>query len=332
MTGSSRCFQRGMLLVTLVAAGISVLSAQTQERGPWWPHPVWGPGDQAGGSNWITPQKVLEATSLVQGGKVYELGQIYEKGMPLYGERTYSILIPDPGPPVGENRLVGNDEFVCSEIGQVGTQFDGPGHIGTRMKMADGTTKSVFYNGFTQEDDMGGPYGLRKLGVENVKPIITRGILIDVAGYKGRDTLPNSYEVTLADVEGALRRQEISTNSIRAGDALFFNYGWSRLWGKPEEYNVNPPGIGLEVAAWIVASRVSMVGADTWPTEVVPNPDPSLMYPVHQELITKNGIFNLENMVFDGLIRDRVYEFLFILTPIRFKGGTGSPARPIAIR
>ncbi len=330
MTGSSKWFYTAVLVVTIVA-GASLLQAQTQEQGPWWPHPLWGAGDQSGASNWMTPARVLEATQLVRQGKVYELGQMYEKGMPLYGKRTYSLLIPDPGPPVGENQLVGNDEFVCAEIGQVGTQFDGPGHIGTRMKMADGTIKSVFYNGFTMEDDMGGPYGLRKLGIENVKPIVTRGILIDVAGYKGKSTLSNSYEVTMADVLGALGGEGIAADSIRAGDAIFFNYGWSKLWGYPEQYNVNPPGIGLEVAAWIIEKQASMVGADTWPTEVVPNPDPRLMYPVHQELVTKNGIFNLENMVFDDLARDGVYEFLFILTPIRFKGGTGSPARPIAI-
>lgn len=75
-----------------------------------------------------------------------------------------------------------------------------------------------------------------------------------------------------------------------------------------------------------------MVGSDSWTTEVVPNPDPDLSFPVHQELITKNGVFNLENLVFDDLIADGVQEFLFVVTPLRLKGATGSPARPIAIR
>ena len=327
-TGSSKMVVVAAVLVLVPA----LVMGQTREKGPWWPHPIWGAGDEAGGSNWITPSKVMEAIQLVTEGKTYELGHVYERGMPLYGERTYSILIPDPGAPVGKNQLVSNDEFVCAEIGQVGTQFDGPGHIGTWLRMADGTSKRVYYNGFIQEEEMGGSYGLRKLGVEKVKPIITRGILIDVAGYKGQSHLPHSYEVTRADAEGALRKQGIDPDSIRQGDALFFRYGWSQLWGQTEKYNTNPPGIGLEIAAWVVSKKASMVGSDSWTTEVVPNPNPELMYPVHQELITKNGVFNLENMVFEELARDRVYEFLFIHTPIRFKGATGSPARPIAIR
>ncbi len=100
----------------------------------------------------------------------------------------------------------------------------------------------------------------------------------------------------------------------------------------PKTYNLNPPGIGLEVAAWVIEKKASMVGSDSWPTEVWPNPNPEFQVPVHQELITKNGIFNLENMVFEELVGDGVYEFLFIHTPIRFKGATGSPARPIAVR
>lgn len=320
------------LSVALVLVS-SLIFAQTREKGPWWPNPIWGADDQAGGSNWITPAKVLEATKLVKTGKTYELGHIYERGMPLFGQRTYSMFIPGSptGGPFGKNNLVAHDEFLCTEIGQVGTQFDGPGHIGMRMKMADGTVKDVFYNGFTV-DEMRGPYGLEKLGVQNVKPIITRGILIDIAGYKGVETLPQDYEVILADVQRALQQQGMSEDDIREGDALFFNYGWSKLWREPEKYNTNPPGIGLEVARWIVEKKASMIGSDQWTTEVWRNPDPELINPVHQELITKNGIFNLENMHFEELIEDGIYEFLFIFTPIRFKGATGSPGRPLAIR
>ena len=317
--------------IVLLSAGTTL--AQTREAGPWWPNPAWGAGDQAGASNWITPDKVLEAVGLVKAGKIYEIGQVYEKGMPLFGQRTYALL--SPGSPTyafpTANRIVANDEFVCGEIGQVGTQFDGPGHIGMKVKMADGSTQDVYYNGFTGAE-MYSAYGLQKLGIENVKPMLTRGILIDLAGYKNLPNLPARYEVTLADVRGALARQGLSESDLRPGDALLFRYGWSRFWTEPAKYNTDPPGIGLEVARWVVARKASMVGSDQSGTEVGPNPDPSLAFPVHQELIMKNGILNIENLTLEELARDAAWEFLFVFTPVRFKGATGSPGRPLAIR
>lgn len=317
--------------VLFLSAGSAL--AQTRASGPWWPHPIWGAEDQAGASNWITPEKVLEAVRLVKTGKVYEIGQVYEKGMPIFGQRTYTLLSP-ASPTYAfptANRLVGNDEFLCTEIGQVGTQFDGLGHAGMRMKMADGREQDVYYNGFTGSE-MYSPYGLQKLGIEHVKPIVTRGILIDVAGYKGGLSLPARYEVTLGDVRGALARQGLSENDVRPGDALLFRYGWSRFWQDPQAYDTNPPGIGLEVARWVAERKASMVGSDQSGTEVQPSADPNQAYPVHQELMMKNGIFNLENLTLEELARDGVYEFLFVFTPVRFKGATGSPGRPLAIR
>lgn len=305
--------------------------AQTRESGPWWPNPNWGPEDQAGASNLITPAKVMEAAQLVKTGKIYELGQLFESGMPSFGQRTYSMRVPIKAPAEGSNGVVGYDEFVSGEIGHVGTQLDGVGHIGREIIMADGQVEHVFYNGFTARE-MDAPHGLQKLGIEHMRPIITRGLLIDIAGYKGVDRLPNSYEVTVADVQGALARQGISEAGIRAGDAVLFRYGWSQLWRQPDAYNHNPPGIGLEAARWIARHQAVAVGSDSWTGEVVPNPDPELFFPVHQELITYNGIFILENLKFEELVSDGVSEFLFIVTPIPFKGATGSPLRPIAIR
>lgn len=324
--------RRAILLAAAVLSTANLL-AQTRDAGPWWPNPIWGAGDQSGGSNWITPAKILEAVRLVKTGKLYEVGQVYEKGMPLFGQRTFALI--SPGSPTysfpGANSLVANDEFVCAEIGQVGTQFDGPGHIGMRMTMADGAVKDVYYNGFSGSE-MYSPYGLKKLGVENVKPMLTRGILIDFAGYKNVESLPNRYEVTVADVRGALSKQGLSEGDLRPGDALLFRYGWAKFWNDAVKYNSDPPGIGLEVARWVVERKASMVGSDQSGTEVQPNPDPKKAFPVHQELIMKNGIFNIENLTLDELARDGASEFLFVFTPIRFRGATGSPGRPIAIR
>ena len=109
----------------------------------------------------------------------------------MIGQRTFAMFIPafPTYGPIGNTGIVFNDEFLCAEIGQVGTQFDGLGHVGKRLTMADGTTTDVFYNGVPTAE-MRAPYGLTKLGVEQVKPIITRGILIDVAGFKESTPCP----------------------------------------------------------------------------------------------------------------------------------------------
>jgi kynurenine formamidase len=322
-----------VLLLTLMMGLPITTTAQTREKGPWWPHPIWGKDDRAGGSNWITPEKIRASLSLVTTGKVYELGQVYEAGMPLYGERTYSLTIPGPAerPAFGANNLLGNEELITGALGQVGTQFDGPGHIGVRLRMADGTERDVYYNGFTW-DEIRGEAGLREIGIEHIKPIVTRGVLIDIAGYKNVPILPPTYEVTLADVRGALARQGMSEAEIQPGGAIFFAYGWAAHWKDPKIYGASQPGIGLEVARWVVDRKASMVGSDSPGLEVTPNPDQTLAYPVHQVLITQNGIWNQENLHFEELVADRVYQFLFIFTPVRFKGATGSPGRPIAIR
>ncbi|NAS30513.1 cyclase family protein [Flavobacteriaceae bacterium R38] len=320
-------------VAVLLLTGVNTVNGQTKEKGPWWPHPIWGAGDQAGASNWITPEKIFEAMKMVKSGKVYEMGHVYEKGMPLYGNRSYELRSPGAptGGTYGDNNIVYNDEFITTEIGQVGTQFDGLGHVGTRMKFEDGSEHDVYYNGMTG-DEMYSAYGLRELGVERIKPIITRGILIDIAGYKNVEILPNSYEVTVEDVKGAMKKQGINEDGIKTGDAVFFRYGWTKLWSDPEKYNTNPPGIGLDVAKWVAAKNITMVGSDQYGTEVEPNPDPNSFVPVHQYLLSRHGILNLENLDFESLIQDEVYQFMFIFTPVRFKGATGSPGRPIAIR
>ena len=318
------------LSLLLFAAGAR-LSAQERSSEPWWPHPLWGAEDQAGASNWVTPEKVLEAVQLVTHGRIYELGHVYDNAMPLFGGRSFSLVLSATSGPYGRNRLLANEEFVSTQLGQVGTQFDGPGHIGMRITMPDGAPRDVYYNGVTS-DAMVSPSGLRRLGVENVRPYVTRGILVDIAGFKGIEALAPGYEVTLADVRGALGRAGIVEADIQPGDALFFRYGWATRWTQPELYNQTAPGIGLEVAHWIVAQQVALVGSDGSTTEVQSNPDGELAFPVHQELIMKNGIFNIENMTFEELLHDQVYEFMFVFTPLRIRGATGSPGRPIAIR
>lgn len=310
-----------IVVFALIMFACSMGVAQTREKGPWWPHPIWGPDDQAGASNWITQENILEAVKLVRTGKVYELGHVYEPEMPLIAARSYKMSLvgyPTFGP--FSDGLVAQDEMLCTEIGQVGTQLDGLGHAGLQVKMADGSTKAVFYNGFTS-DEMYTPYGLLKLGVENFKPLMTRGILIDVPGYKGLEALPRGYEITLEDVRGALKRQRIDEAGIKPGDAIFIRSGWSEFWSDPDKIldMEGYPGASKEVGEWLVGKRISLIGEDL------------ATHDFHVDLLIHHGIPMLEFMTFTELAKDEVYEFLFVLTPLRIKGATGSPSRPLAI-
>ena len=296
----------------------------------WWPS-RWGAEDQAGASNHITAEKILDALKLVKTGKAYEMGRVYESSMPKFGERAFTLRIPGgpTGGPLGNNSIVWHDEFLATEIGQVGTQFDGLGHIGVAAKGQD-RAEMRFYNGLTAAE-ISDPYGLKKLGIEHVKPIVTRGLLLDVAAVRGRN-MNLGEEITVADIEAALSKQSIAADWLKPGDAVFFNTGWGSLWNKDNvQFGKGEPGIGMAAGQWCIGKQVCVVGADTWGVEVVPNPDANKAFPVHQELITKNGIFIHENLDLSGLAAERVYQFVYLMLPLRIKGGTGSPGRPIAL-
>lgn len=328
------------VLAAMLAAGVGLL-AQTREKGPWWPSPH-GPTDQAGNTNYVTSEKIIKALRIPKTGQTYELGRVYEPSMPQYGNRPFYLITHLAPAPQKDGQGFAQQEYFTGFIGQMGTQYDGFGHQGRVARMADGTLKNVYYNGFTQEELTGrnrGQGGLEALGVENVKPIITRGILIDIAGHKGVASLDSRYEVTMADVRGALAKQGINENSIEPGDAILFNYGWAVHWGNAQKYNDSrffvgenqgSPGIGVEVARWAVEKKASMVGADSCCVTIQPPTRPELGN-VHHELLF-GGVGMLENMDLRELARDGVHEFLYVNLVERIKGATGSPVRPIAIR
>jgi len=297
----------------LVAAALVV--AQTT----WYPS-RWGADDQRGAGNRMTAAKVLEAKNLITRGQTYQLGRVYESGMPIFGTRHYSLRIPKVFGPNGTNQMFYHDEIISGELGQIGTQFDGLGHVGIG---------DLFYNG-NRGSEFAKAEGLTKLGVENVGALVTRGVLLDIAAFKGVPMLEGGYEITLADLEGALRRENVT---IRSGDVVLFHTGWGSLWMKDNvRFNQSAPGIGLAVGQYLVDREITMAGSDTWAVEAVPNPDASLAFPVHQLLIPRNGIYIFENLATEVLARDNAYEFAFFFAPLRLKGATGSPGNPLAVR
>jgi kynurenine formamidase len=288
----------------------------------------WGPDDQKGASNRITPAKVIEAAKLISEGKIYELGQTYEASMPLGGRNfTLHLITPPPIDPSNKNSSVFNMDFFTGEIGQIGTQFDALGHAGYREEEED-----FYYNGFTGTEIYSSS-GLRKLGVENAGPFFTKGILIDVAGFKEVERLEAGYEITVDDLQGALNKQNVAINE---GDVVLIRTGHSKLWKVDNEAYYDwvggEPGIGVLAAKWLANQKVVIVGADNYGVEVVPFAKAATVFPVHLIMLKENGIHLLESLNLEELHEDQLYEFAFMFSPLPLKGATGSPGNPIAIK
>lgn len=313
-----------MIGIVLVATLGSAGDAQAQS----WRPPAesercpskWGAGDERGSANHMTPDAVLRAARLIKTGEVIEIGRVLNASMPLFGTRRFDLHTKRTFMNQASNRRGSNEEIVISEIGQVGTQFDGFAHQ---------THENSLYNCF-KVDDIASRSGFTKLGVEKVGTLMTRGVLIDVAGLKGVDLLPDTYEITVQDLEEALQRQNMK---LQPGDAVAIHTGWGKLWAKDNvRYGKSSPGIGVKAAEWLVRQDPMLVGADNWPVEVAPNPDPQISLPVHQIMLVVNGIHVLENLKLDELAAKRIYEFAFVMQPLKIQGGSGSTVAPVAIR
>jgi kynurenine formamidase len=324
--------------VALLAAqlAVPVVGQDSLERPKWWPS-EFGADDQIGAANRLTPAKVLEAARLIRTGTVVDLTHVFEEDMPLFAltpyKRTYRLTIPGAPTygPMGENKLTWNEDHISGEIGQNGTQFDSLAHMGTVYRDENGQSEVRYYNGHRQTA-VGDGHGFTKLGVEKVPPIFTRGVLIDVATAILPRVLDVGDAIEVADLEMALKKQGMSLDDIREGDALFIRTGWDRYWKTDNaKFNSGTPGLSPAAGDWIVKKKVLLVGTDNWAVEAIPDKGGRLFAPNHQKFLVENGIYIMENMKFAGLIEKKTYTFAFSVGPVPFKGATGSPVRPMAI-
>jgi kynurenine formamidase len=312
----------------LALIGMTMVAVSTGLGAQSWQPPLpeqrcpskWGANDERGAANLMRPESVLRATRLIKTGEVIELGQVLESSMPLVGTRRFESVTKRTTAPIGSNQRRSNEEIVYAELGQVGTQFD----MFIHQTIGDASYNCV------KIDDVATRTGFTKLGVEKIGTLITRGVLVDVAALKSVDTLPQNYEITVEDLQAALGREGLV---IEPGDAVLVHTGWGKLWGVDNaKYNSGCPGIGVAAAEWLAKQNVMLLGADNFPVEVAPNPDKNVSLPVHQIALVVNGIFLLENMKLTELAAKQVYEFAFVVQPLKIKGGTGSTVAPVAVR
>jgi kynurenine formamidase len=321
------CLACGGAHLGLTATPVQAQQQPSAAGSGWSPPPSaqrcpsrFGPQDRRGHMNLLDDAKRKAAAALIRNGQVVELGRRLEQSMPFFGTRRFdqhlkrTFMNPEP------NRRGSNEELVVAEIGQVGTQLDAFPHQ---------TIGEEVYN-CVKYEDIQTRGGFREMGVDGIGAVFTRGVLIDVAGFKGQRTLPIGYEITPEDLQGAMQRQ--GGTRIERADAVLINTGWGHLWGTDNaQYVRGCPGIGIAAAEWIIRQEPVLMGSDNWPVEVAPNPDRNASLPVHQIALVVHGVHLLENMKLDELAERRLHEFAFLMQPLKIAGGTGSTVAPTAM-
>ena len=308
----------------LVSATLVLLFGGTAiaEDADWYPS-RFGDDDRIGAANHLSPEIVKQAAALVTTGKAYSLGMEVTQDTPAYPPRTYQIFITQSndgtGPVIGENRATANDDLVMTYLG-IASQIDGLGHLGIDHR---------YYNGLHAKDFVD-PTGLKELGTHTIPPIVTRGVLLDMAALRGVDTVKEGTAYNRAEIEAAVAKQG---TPIRKGDVVLFHSGWhAKLESDPDQWWQMHPGPGVEGAQYLADLGVVAVGADSTAVEVLPSENEARPYEVHQILLAKNGVYILENMWTNDLAADGVHEFLFVLGQPKFKGAVQMVVNPIAIR
>lgn len=286
----------------------------------------WSDDDELGTANLITPAKVVDAAGLVTTGRVVNLGRIIRHDTVRVADRPAPIyvLTVDGGDYAAGARDVGGaysaDDMLCMPT-STGTHVDGLAHVWS----SDG-----LYNGHSP--NLVRSRGAKVCGIEKVGGIVTRGVLCDICAIKGVAALPPSYEITAADLDEATAGL---SRGVEPGDALLIRTGWlSDKTANEDDMRAlvyDEPGLGREAATWIAERDVAVLGCDNLGIELLPEADREEYMPVHVALLNKLGMYLIEAIDLDELARSERLEFMFMMAPLRIRGGVGSPLNPLAV-
>ena len=251
----------------------------------------------------------LEALALVREGRVFDLGRVLDEKVPVFPGRYFRQTLVTTAHHANGNGGVGEGHvnWITEQVAgtmQLGTHLDALSHLqrGDRG-----------YNGWTIAE-LAGTAGVKRLGVETVPQIVTRGWLVD-ASEAGHVVLP----------------EHVSDIDPEPGDAVLFHTGWGAHWNDPDRYLSEEPGPGLEVASWLAERGVALTGCDTWSYGPVPAEDPDRPFEVPLTLNVEHGVFIVENLDTAELAAARVREFCLVLTHPKLRGATGAWTSPIAL-
>jgi kynurenine formamidase len=273
----------------------------------------WGPDDQIGVLNLLTPELILKACSLVKKGKIYSLAVPLERDGPQFPafQKTWRVSHWEHK----ENPDLHIIDDVVTMETHSGTHIDAIGHV-----WAEG----YLYNNFSEE--YAGSQGIQRDGIENVRHMVGRGIMLDIPAYRGIDHLGPAEVVTVEDLDGAASAQGIT---LEPGDIVLIRTGWYQLFDKDRAlWESTYPGPDGSAIPWLKEHDVCAIGADQPSCELKASVAHGGGSPLHRYALRDLGVYILENLDLEELARDKVYEFLFIGAPLRLIHGTGSPWNP----
>jgi len=301
----------------------------------------WGADDERGAANYITPERIVAASKLIQTGKTFSLAIPLDSTGPVFPPRTPphhtmtatgADYAADPSfNPFGESPIRFADDYIYMPL-QGSTQWDGLSHGWYGGKLYNGVPESAI-----RSSQAG---GATKLGIQNVKTgFVGRGVLIDVVRYKG-GPLPTGYSITRADLEGALKKQK---TKVLPGDVVIVRTGLVPQWytldpaGKLAYFAQPMTGLGSDTVPWIAEMEIAGIAADNIALERIPNEtDPASVIPLHGNLLRDLGVYIgeiwwLEELAED-CAKDGRYAFFLAAQPLNITGAVGSPLNPIAIK
>ncbi len=302
----------------------------------------WGENDEIGTLNYIEPQDIAYAASLVKTGKVFSMAIPLDVNGPQWGERgrtnPHRTMVY-----TGTDAILGRQDFIKMRYAddvvtmplQCATHWDSIGHV-FYESWEDGKRNVVMWNGYSAANV--DSYGCHKCGIQNTKDkLIGRGIILDMARYHGVDSMEPGQGITSEDLDACAEKFGIE---VKKGDFVLVRTGFlgkhmkAGVWGKYA--GGDAPGLEFETLEWLHSKEVAAVSTDTWGVEVRPNRSDDFLQPWHWLAIPMLGITMGENFFLDDIAeecaKDGSYEFLFVAPSLPFTNGAGSPTNPIAIK
>lgn len=275
----------------------------------------WGAEDQRGALNILTPEMVKNAAKVVKSGKVYSLSMPLEAEGPQWPTRHKTWRVTTFNNPL-EGR--GGADDVVTMHSHSGTHMDALCHI---------WYENQFYNGYKASENISST-GATRNAIHNVPHIVGRGVLLDIAGWKGVDHLQLGEAVTADDLDACAAAQGVT---VQAGDLLLVRTGWIKMFNSNRPlYNEGEPGVDESTLPWLQAHDVVAIGADNQAVEVFSGMPPAHL-PFHMVAIRDLGLYLLENLNLEQMAADKVWESLLVVAPLQLTGAIGSPINPIAL-